>query len=204
MELLSRSTTPDLIELFDPTDTVSRVLDELLVRHRTPLPDLSGVSPGPGYYAVFFRTLSSPEYELDADSYRRVGRGTYPVYLGSAKSLSTRTGEHIRNCRPVASIEGGHALHVAFVPTTAWEDALYAEQVLCRQLRPVWNTVVRGWGSAWQGRSRSSQSAPDWSVLHPGRMVGCGPVTTDAAALRTRVAAHLEQTVSLDLWSPLR
>ncbi len=196
--------TTGAIELFEPTETVSRVLDELLTRHRSPLTDLSGIPRGPGYYAGFFRTPRSDEYRLDADCYRRVGRGTYPVYLGSSKSLSGRMGEHFRNCLPVESIEGGHALYIAHVATTSWEDALYAEQVLCRLLRPAWNTVLRGWGSAWQGRSRASQAAPDWSILHPGRLVGCGLVTSDPAALREKVAAHLESTVTLDLWSPLR
>ena len=44
-----------------------------------------------------------------------------------------------------------------------------AERFLLRTLRPVWNTVVDGFGNHDPGRGRTSMIRPRWDTLHPGR-----------------------------------
>ncbi|NJK81765.1 MAG: Eco29kI family restriction endonuclease [Chloroflexaceae bacterium] len=43
------------------------------------------------------------------------------------------------------------------------------ESALIRRYRPLWNTVVDGFGNHDPGRGRYNQALSEWDALHPGR-----------------------------------
>jgi len=43
------------------------------------------------------------------------------------------------------------------------------EAELIRRYRPLWNTVVDGFGNHDPGKGRYNQARSEWDVLHPGR-----------------------------------
>ena len=43
------------------------------------------------------------------------------------------------------------------------------DNILIREFRPLWNSVVDGFGNNDPGRGRYNQAMSDWDVLHPGR-----------------------------------
>lgn len=44
-----------------------------------------------------------------------------------------------------------------------------AEQFLLNHFRPLWNTVIDGFGNHDPGRGRRNSARPRWDILHPGR-----------------------------------
>ncbi len=44
------------------------------------------------------------------------------------------------------------------------------EAELIRRHRPLWNTVVDGFGNHDPGAGRYNQARSEWDVLHPGRL----------------------------------
>ena len=195
-----------VVEMFDQSEGRSRVLDELLSRPRIRLTEMgSAVGKDPGFYALFYRRQRNGPLPIELYPYGLVDMATYPLYLGCAADLRCRIGEHRRNAEPVESLNGGADLLVARVPVSQYADCVWAEQALVEMLLPLWNMPwLAGWGSRWQGRSRASQTPPPWSVLQPGRRVGCGVVQVSAAELAVRAEAHLAATATLRLWAPLR
>jgi len=43
------------------------------------------------------------------------------------------------------------------------------EAELIRRYKPLWNTVVDGFGNHDPGKGRYNQAKSEWDVLHPGR-----------------------------------
>jgi len=43
------------------------------------------------------------------------------------------------------------------------------EAELIRRHRPLWNSVLDGFGNHGPGKGRYNQAISDWDVLHPGR-----------------------------------
>lgn len=43
------------------------------------------------------------------------------------------------------------------------------EASLIRQYKPIWNTMIDGFGNHTPGKGRFNQAKSDWEVLHPGR-----------------------------------
>jgi hypothetical protein len=43
------------------------------------------------------------------------------------------------------------------------------EAELIRRHRPLWNSIIDGFGNHDPGRGRYNQARSEWDVLHPGR-----------------------------------
>jgi hypothetical protein len=43
------------------------------------------------------------------------------------------------------------------------------ENALIRQYKPLWNSVIDGFGNNDPGKTRYTQQLADWDTLHPGR-----------------------------------
>ncbi len=75
-----------------------------------------------------------------------------------------------------------------------------AERVMIRQLRPVWNVVVDGFGNHDPGGPRRRQGQrPAWDELHPGRWWSTPekmptPSPTSADVSRARIQRHFAQS----------
>lgn len=73
------------------------------------------------------------------------------------------------------------------------------EAGLTRRYRPLWNSIVDGFGNHDPGKGRYNQAISEWDALHTGRswvarLTGSRPAR-EAIALRIR--AHLEQLDAL-------
>ena len=44
------------------------------------------------------------------------------------------------------------------------------EAALIRRFKPLWNTVVDGFGNHDPGKGRYEQALSEWDALHPGRL----------------------------------
>lgn len=181
--------------LWDEADAAHIAFDSVRGVPRAPLPD-AVMSRRPGVYLIF--------YVGALECYRRVARGTWPVYAGAAQSLGERHGRHRTNTRPIGSLTGGQDLLILGVATETYAGALFAEGLLRDLLQPVWNQpFCAGFGSRAQGASRTRQAPPPFTLLHPGRHVGTGHSTVDVPDLERRVSAHLDASVRFDLWPAL-
>ena len=66
------------------------------------------------------------------------------------------------------------------------------EAELIRRYRPLWNSVVDGFGNHDPGRGRYNQAISEWDVLHPGRpwaerLTGESPRLEDIVAKVQRI-----------------
>ncbi len=147
--------------------------------HQLPPP---GRFTGCGVYALYY----VGDYKL----YARIARlnqnaCVLPVYIGKAvppgwrtarvtsterKSLYGRLREHTRNIQQAKNLEIGD-FRCRFVILQEVESDLIVpiEAALIRKHRPLWNSVVDGFGNHDPGRGRYNQARSEWDVLHHGR-----------------------------------
>ena len=108
-----------------------------------------------------------------------------PIYVGKAvppgwraaratstesKSLYSRLREHARNVQQAENLEAGD-LRCRFIILQEVETDLIVpvEAALIRKWRPLWNSVVDGFGNHDPGKGRYDQARSEWDILHPGR-----------------------------------
>ncbi len=189
------SDTVTTTDLWDELDIETSVLDE--ARHRPRHPLIAGSAPhdrAPGIYLLF--------YVGSLRTYRQVSDGSYPVYIGAATNLAERITRHRRSTQPVRNLRSGRDLTVISVPLESHPAALYLEGLIHRRLQPCWNQPwLAGFGSRFQGNSRTRQIEPAWSVLHPGRRVARGPAASQPHELRSLLVQHLRATAVTGLFA---
>lgn len=139
----------------------------------TPLPP-DGV--GSGVYAIYYS--GSLEYRDTA------ANSDVPIYVGKAmpsggrkgsrqvgqpadRALYRRLREHAKSISQAAnlSLSETRCRHLVVLPV--WMSL--AEQFLLNHFRPLWNTVIDGFGNHDPGRGRRASARPRWDILHPGR-----------------------------------
>ena len=167
----------DTPRLYDPL-TWQNLMAGLVVQFdREPLSRIDAIDTvyGPGIYALF--------YDGDHEAYRPISGTEKPIYVGRADPPGARKGpsttdssdpalqrrlrEHARSLRDAANLEVGHfqCRYLAVVPV--WIPL--AERFLIEHYRPVWNSVLDGFGNHHQGRGRTGGEASWWDTMHPGR-----------------------------------
>ena len=110
-----------------------------------------------------------------------------PIYIGKAVPKGWRTGriahtdqdkrlyerleEHTGFISNVENLEV-HDFHCRFMILNGVEMDLISavESTLIRTYKPLWNTVVDGFGNHDPGSRRYNQARSKWDVLHPGRI----------------------------------
>ncbi|MGW1224595.1 Eco29kI family restriction endonuclease [Streptomyces sp. NPDC002530] len=181
---------------------------ELLTREPVPLGAVPPIH-GSGIYALYYcgphplyREISHPDC-------------LSPIYVGQARPDGVRKGA--KSVGPGVklwdrlylhrrSIHAAHDLDLAdfkvrfLVSIEAFVSL--AERVMINHYRPVWNSVVDGFGNNDPGAPRRKNGArPPWDELHPGRWWSHPenmptPSKTPASTSRTRIRALLEGTLS--------
>jgi len=178
--------------LFDPLsyeNLAKSVVAALMERAPEPLPPHKEF-PGPGVYAVYY-TGDFPAYQpLAARECHR------PIYVGKAAPPGGRKGLappgaheaplHRRLCDHAKSLAQAENLRLAdflcryLVVVPVW--VTLAERFLVTHYRPLWNTVVDGFGNHPPGSGRSRMRRPRWDILHPGRPWAAGLEAAESAA----------------------
>ncbi|MFF3960808.1 Eco29kI family restriction endonuclease [Streptomyces griseorubiginosus] len=148
---------------------------EMLQMHPAPITDVPPMY-GAGIYAIY--------YLGDHELYQPISDGCrIPIYVGKAVHKGGRKGlaAPVEDQAPLwarinehrASLEHVHDLNagdfrVRYLVAVDFFVSL-AEQLMIRQFRPVWNTLVDGFGNHAPGGKRTTQARPPWDELHPGR-----------------------------------
>ena len=131
--------------------------------------------PGPGVYAIYYRG------GLD---YARTVGDDVPIYVGKAVPPGARTGgyhsnvlqdralyrrlrEHQKTISQAEDLSLARAYCRLLTVVPVW--ITLAERFLLDHYRPVWNTVLDGFGNHDPGRGRSGSARSKWDIVHPGR-----------------------------------
>jgi hypothetical protein len=168
-------TKADTSQAYDPLDygnlarNVVRALMEQSCQNLPPAP-----FEGVGVYALY--------YVGDFDCYRAVRGEDIPIYVGSAvpagkrkgstdstatRSLYNRVSQHGRSIQQTENLhlEDFRCRYLVVVPV--WIEL--AERFLIEHYRPIWNTIIDGFGNHAPGAGRKDMKRPRWDILHPGR-----------------------------------
>jgi hypothetical protein len=162
---------------------------------------------GSGVYGSYY----VGDYELYAKT-ANLNRETcaHPIYVGKAVPPGWRTArttdsetpdlyrrlrEHARSIHQAANLQIDD-FRCRFMILRGVESDLVVpvEAELIRRHRPLWNTIVDGFGNHDPGAGRYNQARSEWDVLHPGRpwaerLTGDSPRLEDIIA---RVQQFLE------------
>ena len=170
---------------FDPLSyenlgtSISRALDEQPV---VPLTEVQRFD-GAGVYALYYTGPYAP-YAPIAEA-NREQEGSWAIYIGKAEAQNHRKGDpdqrsvldgpklfnRIRTHRK--SIEQAENLDVQdfsiryLVVAPTWVQL--AEIIAIKLHRPVWNSLIDGFGNHDPGKGRRAGLRPRWDTLHPGR-----------------------------------
>lgn len=169
-----------MAEAYDPLDyknLARSVVDALLVSSPTSLPPVERFT-GSGVYAVY--------YLGDLPYYARYSATDLirPIYVGKAIPTGGRKGsprkgsgasselfhrlkQHAKSIEQAKNLDlqEFRCRHLVVMPV--WISL--AERFLVEHFRPLWNTVVDGFGNHDPGKGRLSMRRPRWDVVHPGR-----------------------------------
>ena len=154
---------------------------------------LESVEPfdGTGIYALYYEGGFQP-YHLLAQA-NREQRGSWPIYVGKAEGQSAVALQE--NCR--ASISAACNLNAEDFSVRVLKVAPtwvpLAESVAMRMHRPVWNTLVEGFGNQEPGAGHRAGEKSRWDTLHPGRAWAelCSPNTESAEQIAQDVRDYL-------------
>ena len=174
---------------YDPLDyenLARSVVNALLDQAPVPLPpDVAGS----GVYAIYY--AGSLEYR-DAETGSNV-----PIYVGKAAPSGVRKGalptkrpadralfrrlrDHTKSISHATNLSLAETRCRYLVVVPVWISL--AEQFLLNHFRPLWNTVIDGFGNHDPGRGRRASARPRWDILHPGREWASRLVATEDRA----------------------
>lgn len=154
------------------------IVNELLSRNIHPLPP--PFFEGAGIYALYY----SGRHDLYTSLALSPGREEKPIYVGKAMSPGVRIGGYGLNTPPGAVLFNRlkeHATSIKQARDLELDDFRcrylvvddiwipLAETLLIEMYRPVWNTIVSGFGNHDPGKGRHRQQRSAWDTLHPGR-----------------------------------
>lgn len=175
---------PDL-HVFHSPQFQSVVEDAIRFFDRTPVHTLPPPVrfTRPGVYGLYY----VGDYELYA-KIAELNRGdlAQPIYVGKAvppgwrtarakdsetSDLYQRLREHARSIQQVTDLQMND-FRCRFMILSGVESDLVVpvEAELIRRYRPLWNSVVDGFGNHDPGAGRYNQAKSEWDVLHPGRV----------------------------------
>jgi len=165
--------------------------------HRLPPP---GQFIGPGVYGLYY--VGTYELYIKISELNQ-STCVQPIYVGKAVpqgwrtartgtsetfNLYQRLNEHARSIQQGANL-GIEDFRCKFSILNGLESDLIGpvEAELIRRNRPLWNTVVDGFGNHDPGAGRYNQARSEWDILHPGRswasrLTGVSPKLEDVIA----------------------
>lgn len=190
-------------EYFDPLSTSD--LTAIICRkfEEQPPHDLSGLPPfeGAGLYAIYYAGTTDPLYVPLS------GR-LIPLYVGSAQSHNSATGASARSATPLRSRLRDHTRSIE-------QSALDLSEFRVRLLlmpdvhidlgenglrvgyKPVWNSILTGFGSHEQGSTTRQGQQSKWDAVHSGRSRTHGAQRDDRDSLAALVTEMVGRQVAL-------
>jgi hypothetical protein len=136
-----------------------------------------------GVYAIYYKG----DFELYAKLAQTNSADPIPpIYIGKAvppgwrtarasvsedfESLYNRLREHTRSIEQAQNLRVDH-FNCRFMILENDESSLIGtvEAELIRRYRPLWNSIIDGFGNHDPGSGRYNQRVSEWDTLHPGR-----------------------------------
>ena len=167
------------MDAYDPLsyeNLAQSVVNAMMARSRSRMP-VSSSFEGPGVYALYYGGGFRAYEHMAAN-----GDDT-PIYVGKAippgarkgladvKSAGTalfrRLADHTKSIEAAENLELSDFRCRFLVVVPVWISL--AERFLISHYRPVWNTVIDGFGNHDPGQGRRNMRRPRWDILHPGR-----------------------------------
>lgn len=114
----------------------------------------------------------------------RTGRVRY----SSTRALFQRLAQHTKSLQQVVNLQVNDFRYRFMILSDIESDLVVPiEAELIRRYKPLWNTVVDGFGNHDPGAGRYKQACSSWDVLHPGRswvtrLTGAAPQLEDVIA----------------------
>ena len=164
---------------------------------------------GTGVYAIYY-IGKNPLYRSLVERNRI--DFSVPVYVGKAvprgwrqartanqttkKSyeLYSRLREHSRSIQQTETLEDDF-FYCRFIILENEESSLIGtvEAALIRLYKPIWNTVVDGFGNHDPGKGRYNQAKSEWDVMHPGRSWAdkCTGVASNSNVIEEKIRQYL-------------
>lgn len=156
------------------------VAEAMLQKPVIPLPP--GKFGGAGIYAIYYVGDFEPYSQISERNQN--DQWLEPIYVGKAIPAGARRGGlgldaptghvlHNRLRDHAKSVNEAQNLRIEdFMCRYLLVDDIWiplGESLLIEMFRPLWNTVVDGFGNHDQGISRVTQLKSSWDTLHPGR-----------------------------------
>ncbi|WP_231873184.1 MULTISPECIES: Eco29kI family restriction endonuclease [Kitasatospora] len=183
-------------------DNLGRSVELELLKHTPERLDSIAIMKGAGVYALYY-TGSHPLYQAIRGTER-------PIYVGQARPVGTRKGnaDPSKIGCPLWDRLGEHRISIEQVEDLNITDfkvrylvaieafVSLAERVMIKDARPVWNSVIDGFGNHDPGAERRrTGKRPPWDELHPGRWWSHPhhmptPSLMSPEQSRQRIAAH--------------
>ncbi|MGL4460855.1 MAG: Eco29kI family restriction endonuclease [Planctomycetia bacterium] len=170
---------------FNPLDKKNlgvSVVDALLHKDVIPLESLEKFT-GVGIYAIYY-VGDFPSYKPVSDGNVN-GKFDLPIYVGKAVPEGSRRGldddkrsgygselygrlkNHVKSIAHAGNLNQDDFFFRYLIVDDIWIPL--GETLLINKFRPVWNSVVDGFGNNDPGGGRKGQKKSAWDELHPGR-----------------------------------
>lgn len=139
---------------------------------------------GAGVYAIYY-TGAFDTYSKLRDWNTGIDDLNVPIYVGKAipqggrkgnvdpdvsakgTALFTRLDEHRKSIEQATNLEIGDFWCRYLVVDDIWIPL--GESLLIQRHRPIWNSLIDGFGNHDPGSGRHQGARPNWDTLHPGR-----------------------------------
>ncbi|TXK42380.1 Eco29kI family restriction endonuclease [Nonomuraea sp. C10] len=193
--------TPKYYDPLDTSSVTSVICRELEAQSLIPLtPELPRFE-GSGLYAIYYTDTTEPLYAPLVPH-------DIPVYVGQSLSHNSATGVATRGKSPLwsrvrghaRSIEGGGLRLEEFAARLLRMPDVHAdlgENGLRVNYQPVWNAILRGFGSNEQGASTRKSARTKWDTVHQGRNRSYGESKHTREALIEEARVHIRMRIAL-------
>ena len=181
------------------------VADSLMKQTPVPLGSVESFD-GAGIYVIYYTGSFSP-YEKLGEWNRGEEGPTVPIYIGKAvpsggrkgladpdisgkgRKLFKRLEEHKKSIEETSNLNIADFFCRYLVVDDVWIPL--GESLLIQRHRPIWNSLIDGFGNHTPGKGRFEGPRPAWDTLHPGRHWDekCGP----SKVTEEQILHHIEQ-----------
>ena len=204
-------TEKPILKPFNPLDKRNlgdSVAEALLHTEIQPLPPEQFL--GVGVYALYYIGAFTAYRRLAEINHNSLY--SYPIYIGKAVPPGARKGglgfesgnsnalhrrlvEHAETIRSAVNLEVTDFFCRFLAVDDIWIPL--SESVLIERFKPVWNSVLDGFGNHDPGKGRYQGMMPQWDCLHPGRIWAerLKPCISTAEQLADRVDSFLKESL---------
>lgn len=159
------------------------VADSLTKQEAVPLGSIKSFE-GAGIYVIYYSGNYEPYSKL-GELNRNEHGPTVPIYIGKAipsggrkgltdpeisakgKKLFSRLEEHRKSIEATSNLDIADFSCRHLVVDDVWIPL--GESLLIQRHRPIWNSLIDGFGNHTPGAGRFKGARPSWDTLHPGR-----------------------------------